>query len=92
MSSNPYYVPTGSGTSDGSVQHNAVPTSKVPHFVTLVNGLALRLGSVNKACNLIKVPVTRWQRIADGEVALTDLIARRILAAHKAHKHLKPKR
>ncbi|AIU44289.1 hypothetical protein RG2014_035 [Delftia phage RG-2014] len=92
MSTNPYAQYTGSGDCDGSVQHNAVPASKVPAFVTLLNGLALRLGSVNKACNVIKVPITRWNQIAAGDLPLTDLIARRILAAHKAHKHLKPKR
>lgn len=93
MSSNPYASGRGShhlgGACDGSTQHNTIPKGpQTESFIKLFRALEKVVGSFNRACNLIKVPSSRMKEYVEGNLPLTPLIGKRILAQYRAHKHL----
>lgn len=63
--------------------YSTVHKDKVPAFLKLLDGVANKFGSMNKACKYVGISMPSIISVRNGTNNLSYDVARKILAAHK---------
>lgn len=63
--------------------YDIVAKDKVPAFISLMDSMSERLGSMRAVCEFAGVHQSRWVYVARGEKNLSIDMAKKILEAHK---------